>query len=298
MRICLIGSNGLLASAIGRLVSQLQEELIVIGRSHPNKFYCNKFISLNLLTDIIPISECLESDVVIYAAAAGVQSNAQSDSKDIYMLNAYIPLLLAEQLRVKNYKGLFISFGSYFEIGCNIQDRHYNEEEVIGAQMPVVNTYCVSKRLLTRYFDSCLSGLRFLHLILPTIYGPQESKQRLIPYLINSIKTGSSICLTDGSQVRQYLFVDDFVKLLYQMISKKEIHGIYNIPCAETLTVKEVASVIHTYFEKPMESDVFGLAERADQQMKILKLSSEKLISIFNVPTFQSISTIIPYYLS
>ena len=56
------------------------------------------------------------------------------------------------QLKKYNYKGIYVSFGWYKEIGLNGENgKAFTEEEVICSTLPVTNDYGLSKRLYSRY---------------------------------------------------------------------------------------------------------------------------------------------------
>lgn len=281
MNVVLIGSNGLLANSIGKFCSVNNYDLTVIGLEEPAQHTYSKFIKTNLINEKIKISEVLFSDVIIYAVGAGIQSNLNEDAELIYNLNVSVPVDICNQLNKLNYQGAFVTFGSYFEIGSNVDNKKYTEIELSVSANPVPNDYCVSKRMLTRFVTSKVQKIKHLHLILPTIYGEQESSHRLIPYTIKAIKNNTELNFTSGDQTRQYLYIDDVAILMFQCIEKSAL-GIYNISGFDTYTVKEIVKRIFEFYNKPFTEEVFGKTLRNDVGMVNLQIDSSKLYGIIH----------------
>ena len=102
----------------------------------------------------------------------------------IYALNVAVPVKICNQLKQTGYKGVFISFGSYFELGENSDDHFFTETELLQSQRRTRSDYSISKRMFSRFISSVEMPYKTWHFILPTIYGERESAHRLIPYTI------------------------------------------------------------------------------------------------------------------
>jgi nucleoside-diphosphate-sugar epimerase len=295
MKVCIIGGNGFIGTELGIKSKMLGFDVTVLGRKEPLFFKPNifKITDFNDLTYLI--NSLLDSDLIFYCAAVGVQSNSNHTSSEVYQVNTLLPIDIFNKLQENNYKGVFITFGSYFEIGFNAINKSFSEQDLLSSQLLVPNNYCVSKRLLSRYFSS-IPSQGFFHFILPTIYGPREAKHRLIPYMLDSIASGKQIKLTEGNQVRQYLFVDDFTDMIFSLLSKKAEFGIYNFPSAQTLKVKEVVELVFRYCNKDISECSFGQLEKSDSLMEHLELNAEKFSSLNINPVYKKIEESLSQY--
>ena len=195
----------------------------------------------------------------------------------IYALNVTAPVNICNKLKVSGYKGIFVTFGSYFELGETDLQRPATEQDIINANAPAPTDYVVSKRMLTRFVTSYKHDFTHWHFILPTIYGPGENPKRLIPYTINAIRNGEELHFTSGEQVRQYLCIEEVPKVIDKSSKCALASGIYNIAGSETLTVKQIVSQICLAFCKEMSSNCFGNVQRTDVGMKYLALNNESL---------------------
>jgi len=277
MIISIMGTNGLLSDCIGRYCNKNNYQLNMYGLTKPEGHSYNSFNQINLINEELNYIDLIESDMIVYAAGAGIQSNLKESAALIYALNVTVPVKICNDLKSNKYTGAFVSFGSYFEIGENQENHSFTEIELLQTQRKVVNDYSVSKRMFSRFISSVEMSFRTWHFIIPTIYGENESPLRLIPYTIDALKTGSEIAFTSGEQVRQYIYIDEVVDIVFIANSKKIPSGLYNISGVETLTVKELVSVLFAKFNKLLPDSFFGKTERTDTGMKNLQLDGQKL---------------------
>jgi nucleoside-diphosphate-sugar epimerase len=278
MKVCIIGTNGFLSDRIGVYCSNNSIEIVSIGLTPPKKFDASLFIPIDLVSHKINVENVLDADMIIYAAGGGIQSNMKDSISMIYELNVNVPITLLNDLRQSNYQGCFVSFGSYFEIGSTNEMIKISEIELAQSLKEVPNDYCISKRMLTRYVSSIINNpFHHYHFILPTIYGEEESQHRLIPYVINSLKEGKELTFTAGEQVRQYIYIDDAVNILFAAYQKQIDGGIYNISGHEEFTVKEIVKMLHEQFKLKLSESSFGKESRTDEKMKVLLLDGSKL---------------------
>lgn len=296
MKITLIGSNGLLSTSVGTYCNINGINLSVWGISEPKLHAYNEFYKINLLNQAIEIDKLLESDIIIYSSGAGIQSILNEPSYDIYYLNTFLPIKIHKELESKNYRGTAITFGSYFEYGTNAVNKKLTEADIINSLNPVHNDYCISKRLLTRFIYSNKTSFKTWHFILPTIYGENESSHRLIPYVINSLKNNLALKLTEGDQVRQYLYVDEIPVLINMAYKNKLFSGIYNVAGSEAYSIKNLVKRIFAYYEKPLDEEIFGGIRKADTTMKDLQLDGAKILKIINFKANISVTDILERY--
>jgi nucleoside-diphosphate-sugar epimerase len=293
MKVTVIGTNGLLSDSIGRYCNMHNHELSMYGLAEPERHLFHSFSQINLINENLDYTELSESDMIVYAAGAGIQSNLKESADLIYTLNVTVPVKICNELNSIGYKGVFISFGSYFEIGENEDDHCFTEIELLQSQKKVVNHYSVSKRMFSRFISSVEMLYKSWHFILPTIYGEYESPQRLIPYTINALKSGKEIGFTSGDQVRQYIYIDEVVDIIFMAYTKNIPSGVYNVSGSETFTVKELVTKLFDLTGKPLAENVFGKTERTDTGMKNLQLNGEKL---YNAIAYQPKVKLIDVY--
>jgi nucleoside-diphosphate-sugar epimerase len=279
MKVILIGSNGFLARQIGRYCNEAKYYLIVYGKSIPQTYQYNEYFKIDLLIHSFEIEKLLNADIIIYAAGAGIQFHLQESQKNIYNLNFNIPSTLYKSLQDYTYAGTFVTFGSYFEIGENRENKLFSELDILNNKCSLSNDYSKSKFKLTNFIYKSNPKIKYLHFILPTIYGEQESKLRLIPYTIDSIIKKTKLELTSGDQIRQYIHINNVVKIIFITVYNNINSDIYNIQASETYSVKDLVTKIYKLMNTELPVEVFGRSRRIDEGMKILQIDGSKLYS-------------------
>lgn len=277
MKISILGCNGFLSTAIAKYANQKNWTLDMYGLEEPQGHTYDSFVKCNLMDAELDCSPLLSSDIIIYAIGAGIQSNLKEGSNLIYNLNVTAPVSICNKLKELDYKGVFVTFGSYFEMGETKESHPFTEDDILTATAPAPTDYVISKRMLTRFVTSYKHNFTHWHFIIPTIYGVGENPKRLIPYVVNAIKNGEELHFTAGDQVRQYVHVSEVPKLLDMAFEKNLSSGIYNIEGKETLSVKELVRLVHQKYSKEVPDSCFGTAQRTDVEMKFLALDGTLL---------------------
>lgn len=276
MKTAIIGSNSFLAREIidAKIFPETNLHLMgVENEGNRSNFSFFKFPDVNLKFEYL-----LNFDCIIYCAGAGIQSNLKEEINLIYELNVFLPIRICNYLNQNNYKGKFLTFGSYFEIGDNSEDIKYSELDIIKSLNKVPNDYCISKRLLSRYVSSSFSTMQHYHLFLPNIYGRNENPNRLIPYVINNVLKKREMEFTEGTQMRQYLHIRDLIRFIDKAMNKEHLSaGIYNIAPDISYSVKEIVQTIFEILDTPFSKDFFGKKEGRDESMKILQMNNSKM---------------------
>lgn len=277
MKISILGTNGFLSSAIAKYANVVGWSLDMYGLDEPVGHKYNNFYRVNLMDAELECSSLLDSDMIIYAIGAGIQANLKEGFNLIYNLNVTAPVTICNKLKELEYKGIFVTFGSVFEMGETKEERFFTEEDVLTSLCPAPNDYTVSKRMLSKFVASYKHDFKHWHFYIPTIYGAGENPRRLIPYVINAIRNSDELHFTAGDQTRQYVHVSEIPRMLALAFEKNLPSGLYNIEGKETITVKEIVTMIHQAMGKEVPEGCFGSVQRADVGMKYLALEGKKL---------------------
>ena len=188
MKISIIGSNGMLSKALTKYyVKNEFNQVIVYGLDAPKDYDYSEFIQVNLLKGSLNYDELLTSDVIFYASGAGVQAALSTPSSLMYALNVNVPIEITLQLRLRGYQGIYVSFGSYMEIGINnVDGKRFTESEIVCSPLQVSNDYALSKRLYGRYMNDFQADFTHYHFVLPNMFSEDDLKPgtRLVPYTL------------------------------------------------------------------------------------------------------------------
>lgn len=169
--------------------------------------------------------------------------------------------------------GLFVQIGSSLEYGKS--KAPHDENTKCKPNSP----YGKAKYLASKYILKRLN--KYIILRLYQVYGAHQKNDRLIPITINSCLKNSAFDCTKGSQLRDFLHVNDLVNLLIKIIKKKKVeYGIYNVGFGQPIKVKTIIHLIKDYINKGQP--LFGKIRMRKDEIKILYPKINKVKKIFN----------------
>ncbi|CAM3789621.1 NAD-dependent epimerase/dehydratase domain-containing protein [Flavobacterium branchiophilum] len=269
INIAIIGASGFLGKSFVDYFNNKNIPVTAFSRTVQNKNW-KEFDVLNYKD--LSVFESFTH--VFYCAAGGVQRNNIGNNE--LRINSLFPIELSNYLNNINTSIKFISFGSYFEIGDNSLDKEWTEKEIIYTDNIISSEYIESKKILTYY---SYIAKKSYHFILPTIYGEKENSKRLIPYIINSLKKNEKITISSGEQIRQYVYVEDVLKIIWENIVLLNC-GVYNIS-GEVVNINQIVKYIFSLFDSDIEISIEN--NFRDLSMMNLKLKQSNLIKEMNL---------------
>lgn len=197
---------------------------------------------------------------VIHLAAAGVSADAETFD-GLSAINVEATAALG-RLAIANNVDRFLHIGTGFEY--RPQAHPIDESTPLGAP----NLYGASKAAGWMLLDALhrLAGLPLVTLRPFSLYGPGECAAKLVPYTILQALSGEPIRLTLGSQVRDYVFIDDVVEAVRLALSAPCAVGrVFNIGSgpADARSVRSLVEEILESMGAPMRLCWFDRACRS-----------------------------------
>lgn len=287
MNVAIIGSNGMLSMALTKYFYAQPDTIVdVYGLDAPKGYECTNFYPINLLKDKLDYDKLVKADVIVYASGAGVQAALKTDSSLMYALNVNVPVEMTIMLKKHGYKGTYVSFGSYMEIGLNdVDGKAFDEDDVICSPLPVTNDYALSKRLYGRYMKDLIADYTHLHFILPNMFSEDDLKPgtRLVPYVLKYLqdyKAGrptEAPSFSAGTQTRQYITLEEVMVVLSKALDKHITSGIYCIGGGEFFSIRNLIERLFKLYDVPCKDEYFGKEVRRDGDIKSLRINGDKL---------------------
>lgn len=287
MNIAIIGANGMLSVALTKYFYGRQDTKVsVYGLDAPQGYECDEFYQTNLLKQKLDYEELKSYDVIIYASGAGVQAALNTEPALMYALNVTAPIDITLGLKKVGYKGIYVSFGSYMEIGINDEDgKAFNEDDVVCSPLPVSNDYALSKRLYGRYMRDFKADFAFYHFILPNMFSEDDLKPgtRLVPYTLKYLQdvvAGKEVeepRFSAGTQTRQFITLEEMIQTVDKVLNAKIPSGLYCIGGGEFLSIRNLIERLFAIYNVPCKDEYFGKSVRRDGDIKSLRLNGDKL---------------------
>ena len=190
----------------------------------------------------------------------------------------------------------FIQIGSSLEYGKKRSPHRENYVKLVPR-----GNYGLAKLKATKYVlqQGFKHNIPFTILRLYQVYGPGQTLNRLIPMAIQSFLKDENFKCSAGYQLRDFLFIDDLVRLLIVIIKKKKTQNqIFNIGSGKAISVKKLIKLIHKLIAKGKPK--FGVIKmRKDEILKSIPSISKAKIH-FNwkpkVSIKEGIEKTIAYY--
>lgn len=113
-----------------------------------------------------------------------------------------------------------------------------------------ISPYGIGKLTIEHYlrYFRAKHGLRSTSLRISNPYGTRQNpnrKQGLIPIALRQVARGESVSrYGDGSMIRDYVFVDDLVRMIAPLVDAEPEHEVYNLGSGHGRSVTEVLEVI------------------------------------------------------
>ncbi|MCI0158198.1 NAD-dependent epimerase/dehydratase family protein [Leifsonia shinshuensis] len=138
--------------------------------------------------------------------------------------------------------------------GAIYGDQGKREYSELDATVPV-SPYAIGKLAIEQYlrFFRVKHGLESTVFRISNPYGTRQhpsKKQGLIPIALRQILNGEPVVqFGDGSMVRDYLFVEDLVRMIVPLTERATEYDLYNIGSGEGHTVEEVLAALRRVTE-------------------------------------------------
>ena len=138
----------------------------------------------------------------------------------------------------------FIQIGSCVEYGYN---KSPQEENKIFDINKLKSTYGKAKLSATNYLIKKYKEKKFPCVILRLylVYGPRQDLNRFIPLVIKGCLEKSFFPCSSGKQYRDFLYIDDFVKLIFMILKNKNTIGeVLNVGSGKPKKIKKIIFLI------------------------------------------------------
>lgn len=270
MKILITGATGFIGSNIAKQLLLQNFEVYATYRNSSSFTKCSAFQHkiywLNLdIPDWKKQILKVNPDHLIHAAWGGIEAGDRNNwekqidnfwfSKELFDL--------AKDIQIKKV----IALGSQAEYGSH-------KFAVNELTTPLPNdAYGAVKSLTANYLRNLFKSTKteWYWIRVFSVFGEGENSKWLLPTVISKLLKEEQVQLTSGEQQYNYLYIDDFVNNLLQIILCNENKsGIYNICHSESIELKELLLDVAELMNVSKSQLKFGaLPQREGQNMLI-----------------------------
>ena len=239
MRILVSGAGGFLGKAFVALCRQNNYPVLLLKRNQAGFTASeNQVLFQNSLLETALVAELQKFEPTIFVNFAwkGVSASARSEDQYRYNINMTLESIeLASILGCKNWIGM----GSQAEYG--LKNIRVAESDTCNP----ISHYGKAKLSLSIAALGMCESLKIegAWLRIFSLYGQNDHPTALIPMLISKMRKNEPINLTECSQTWDYLYVQDAVEAIHELLLHFK-SGIYNLASGEEIILKEVVESV------------------------------------------------------
>jgi len=261
--IVVTGSNGFIGSNLIKGLNRLGYKDIVAVDDHANRelkdniVHCDieKYLEIDEFLKEVQKNNFDETGLKAIFHQGACSNTMEWDSEYLYKNNLLYSKELLNLSKRSNTPLIYASSASVYGNGKVFEEKIENEEPI--------NLYAYSKfkfdqlvREELKENKSQIVGLRYFN-----VYGPQEQHKNNMAsvafHLHNQLKNDDEIKLfegsdgyEDGEQRRDFIFVEDVVKVNLWFLENTEISGIFNVGTGRSQTFNDVANAVIDWNKK------------------------------------------------
>ena len=115
------------------------------------------------------------------------------------------------------------------------------------------------------------------------MYGPNDDKNKIIPFIIESCLKNKKFKLTKGYQTRDFCHINDVIRaiILFLKSRKKTLFGnIFNVGSGKSITIKRLVKMIKKNIE--YGQPIFGAKKISKKEVIFSKSSTSKIKKYIN----------------
>jgi nucleoside-diphosphate-sugar epimerase len=186
--------------------------------------------------DVVPLENVFEDqkiDIIVHAACN--YGRSEQSISDVVETNIMLGVRLLE-LAISNGVNMFLNVDTFF-----------NTAE---CDLGYMNNYALSKRQFIEWLIIKSEIIKVANMKLQHVYGPMDGKEKFIPWIVNCLsKNVIRIPLTIGTQLRDFIYIDDVVSAFMLIIEKEKTLSRYNEFDVGTGVLSSVKEFVTTLYE-------------------------------------------------
>ena len=251
MNIALVGSSGYLGNKllIG-LESKGYNTLSIIKDKKLENIKNYLYVDDEYLYDKI---NKFAPDFIIYSVAA--YENSLNNYSDIFKANFLLPMDFLNKMNIKNF----------IYIGTSL-DKYTNQYSLSKYQFSEYGKY---------YADNY--NINFINIKLENFYGKDEPNGRFLSTIINKLKNNEDINLTEGTQIRDFIYIYDAVNGILKIV-ESNLKGYTDISLGsgEGITIRELVEYLSIVLESKSKLNFGAIPFRKNEHSGFADMTKMK----------------------
>jgi UDP-glucose 4-epimerase len=246
MKIAVTGGSGFIAShVVDHLIADGNEVVVIDHRVRPHRTDV-EFEDIDILNLSALIQATKGCDYVFHLAAVSNVNYAHKYPVYTVDLNINGTANVLEAARLNSVKRVFFASTVWIYTGTRGHGL-LNEDEPFhlpDAGHIYTSSKIASEMIIHNYWQLYRQPFTILRYGIP--YGPRMREELVIPIFIRKALKGEPIVIQgDGSQYRNYVYIDDLARAHLLAMSARAENQVYNLEGSEKISIKDIARTIN-----------------------------------------------------
>ncbi|MAE85964.1 MAG: dTDP-glucose 4,6-dehydratase [Flammeovirgaceae bacterium] len=212
--------------------------------------------------------------IINFAAETHVDNSIRGSSKFIHSNVEGVRSLL-EVCRETGIKLVHVSTDEVY--GSTVEGSFY-ENDKLDPRNPYSATKAAAEHLITAYQNT--HGIEYIIVRPSNNFGPRQHGEKFLPTIIRNILANQKVPVYgDGSNVREWLFVQDNVSAIEFILQNSSMNQTYNISSKKEMTNISVVKEVCAILEKNPEDVIEFVEDRPGHDFRY-SVSNDKLLSL------------------
>jgi nucleoside-diphosphate-sugar epimerase len=242
-KVLITGSSGQVGTRLTKNLSRAGFEVVGIGSREilDSADDSNRYIKFDLLTeDIDSLIEQTRPELLIHLAWETQPNSFWSSPKNILWLDSSKKLV--ESFNKWGGERIVVA-----GTGAEYDWESQSPFDELGPEFPK-SLYGQAKLALLNVLRHQSTSFLWTRTFFQ--FGDKETPGRMIPALIDTLRSGQKFSIQKPDDIRDYIYVDDVVQIMTSLIvSEKE--GVFNVATGVGITMRELGTKIAGIFGRP-----------------------------------------------
>ena len=284
MKILITGGFGFIGK---RFIEKFHNkyDLMVFGKKTDDSDFIQKISPKIILkygdvvNDFSEIISTYKPDIIIHLAALTGLTKCNNDPKKAFSINVCGTFNVIESCKKNNSRLIFISSREVY--GETLGDKTREEDPLRPNNVYGVTKMIAENMILNAHKKH---NLNFTILRLTNVYGPEGDNYGAQIIIKNALN--GSIEMLGGSQIMNFVYIDDVIDLLEKVIDEpKSTNEIFNVGSKDNLSIRQFVDMIQ---KRIGEFDIISRPMRENETGNFIP-DLQKMKSVLNFETKTSI---------
>ncbi len=243
-KVLIIGGSGFIGSNLANAFLRFRAKVTVVFCEASQKGILNHDLTqINHNFEKGPCDQIMKNDYDFVINCSGYidHSDYLTNGPAIIKNQLFVLFNIIESLKNQKLKK-FIQIGSSDEYGHNIAPQIESQRE------SPYTPYGFAKTASTHFIQMLSRNIDFSAIVLRPflLYGPGQKMNRLIPYAVTNCLNKNNFDITDGNQIKDFLYIDDFIEAVFcSILCPNTFNGsVFNISSGNPISIRQVVEII------------------------------------------------------